>query len=411
MMYKNHLLSHNRVGAGFKPAPYTVANPTRRTGGFQTRPYTGQRRQFVDMKTMNNYKILMRLALLLLPLLGRGLGGGCVLFGQDLAVCTDKGYTLTSTADAAGAAPVTYTWYENGTPVEGSNAATLNIAAGAREPGVYAYVRMAGNAVCEVASNTYTVVVNALPDLEFVDGNPYFPGEIIITVNDKNNTGGSYCFTYDCAPYVCNPYLDGDGSLPDAGCYGTLENACGTANTFSIYTYAPGTLTVTASVTNGCTASITGAFTIVKGFTPGGIAAPGQTICSSATPAAIGSAEDAYSHNSSITYKWQRNGEDIAESNTATWTPALSQAGTYTRWAKDDYHTGWAQSAGQWVVTVLDPPAGLSLTSAAICPGETATLTADATNAVSYSLNGTAWQESKTFTVTPDATANYTLYA
>jgi hypothetical protein len=79
----------------------------------------------------------------------------------DLQVCVGKGYTLTSTKDATGTSPVTYQWYEDGEPLPDSNSASYTIAAGAKELGDYAYVRVASNADCPtgIASNTYTVRV------------------------------------------------------------------------------------------------------------------------------------------------------------------------------------------------------------------------------------------------------------
>ena len=85
------------------------------------------------------------------------LGGGVLLlpalaFAQDLTVCTGKGYTLTSAADAAGASPI-----------DNSNTPSYSFAEGKAEAGTYAYVRKASNTECPggVFSNTYTVVVEA----------------------------------------------------------------------------------------------------------------------------------------------------------------------------------------------------------------------------------------------------------
>jgi hypothetical protein len=73
-----------------------------------------------------------------------------------------KGYTLTSKADAEGAEPITYQWYENSSPI-GSGTAALAITAGQTVANNYTYVRVASNAECPdgIASNTYTVQVRA----------------------------------------------------------------------------------------------------------------------------------------------------------------------------------------------------------------------------------------------------------
>jgi hypothetical protein len=58
-------------------------------------------------------------------------------------------------------------------------------------------------------------------------------------------------------------------------------------------------------------------------------------------------------------------------------------------------------------------PTGLTLapSPAVICNGESTTLTASATGAVAYSLNGTDWQPETDFNETPLSTTAYTLYA
>jgi hypothetical protein len=86
--------------------------------------------------------------------------------GQDLHVCYGKGYTLTSTATATAGA--TYKWYEkvnDGAFAEIPSETGASLHLNAKEnAGTYQYVRKASNAACtEVASNTFTVRVNALP--------------------------------------------------------------------------------------------------------------------------------------------------------------------------------------------------------------------------------------------------------
>jgi hypothetical protein len=58
-------------------------------------------------------------------------------------------------------------------------------------------------------------------------------------------------------------------------------------------------------------------------------------------------------------------------------------------------------------------PTGLTLTAnpETICAGATVTLTASATGASSYSINGNDWYPSPVFEVTPTSTTSYTLYA
>jgi hypothetical protein len=78
----------------------------------------------------------------------------------DLLVCSDKGYTLTSTTAASGTSAVTYQWFENGTAINNSNSASYSVAANTKAAGVYSYVRKVSNTACtDVSSNTFTVQV------------------------------------------------------------------------------------------------------------------------------------------------------------------------------------------------------------------------------------------------------------
>jgi hypothetical protein len=63
-------------------------------------------------------------------------------------------------------------------------------------------------------------------------------------------------------------------------------------------------------------------------------------------------------------------------------------------------------------VTVHPLPTGLSLTAnpATICNGQSATLTAVATGAASYSIDNNAWQTTTTFNVSPTSNQSYTLF-
>jgi hypothetical protein len=66
----------------------------------------------------------------------------------QLQVCTDQGFSLVSAEPAdgpTGLGAITYTWYENSTPINNSNTASLSIPAGKAAPGMYEYVRMARN--------------------------------------------------------------------------------------------------------------------------------------------------------------------------------------------------------------------------------------------------------------------------
>jgi uncharacterized protein (TIGR02145 family) len=87
----------------------------------------------------------------------------------------------------------------------------------------------------------------------------------MLTVNDLNNVAGSYCFRYECADCVHNPYLDGNDLPACAACYWYSECVYGTANTYSVSMYDAGTFTVWAKAKTqyGCVDSIS---TLIKGI-------------------------------------------------------------------------------------------------------------------------------------------------
>jgi hypothetical protein len=73
---------------------------------------------------------------------------------------------------------------------------------------------------------------------------------------------------------------------------------------------------------------------------------------------------------------------------------------------------GCTGAAATGTITVNALPSITSLTAnpATICNGQSATLTASATGATSYSIDNISWQPATTFSVNPTATTNYTLY-
>lgn len=119
--------------------------------------------------------------------------------------------------------------------------------------------------------------------------------------------------------------------------------------------------TYLVEITNTETGCIKGAkveVTVRPQFTAGAIQTTGETICYNGDPGLIGSATDASGGDNVITYKWQADGSDIANSNTASYDPpaGLTARTTYTRWAKDGVCSDFTQSAGSWVVSVNELP-------------------------------------------------------
>ena len=93
-----------------------------------------------------------------------------------------------------------------------------------------------------------TITVRPTPELEFVSppAGLCANSEAVLTVNDKNNAASSYCFTYECTDCVHNPYLTGNDETAAAACHWYSECVYGEANTYTVYMYDAGTLTVWA---------------------------------------------------------------------------------------------------------------------------------------------------------------------
>jgi hypothetical protein len=177
----------------------------------------------------------------------------------DLTVCMDAGYTIPSGVDATGASAVTYQWYENGGAVGNSNTATLTVAAG-KEPGDYAYVRVATNADCPggVPSNTYTVRVLPVPTNLLLTASP---AAICVgtssTLTASATTDGSYSLdnsTWQAATtFTVTPDKSASYTLyvkNSTGCSATLSVAA------AIDVQSPAGKASLANALCGCTAPL-----------------------------------------------------------------------------------------------------------------------------------------------------------
>jgi hypothetical protein len=113
------------------------------------------------------------------------------------------------------------------------------------------------------------ITVHPTPDVAFV--NP--PLELCantsatLTVNDANNAGSSYCFTYDCAGCVHNPYTCGNDTPAASACDWFSECIYDVANTYSVNMYDAGSMTVwvKAKTEYGCVDS---AYTVITQTEP-----------------------------------------------------------------------------------------------------------------------------------------------
>jgi hypothetical protein len=149
----------------------------------------------------------------------------------------------------------------------------------------------------------------------------------------------------------------------------------------------------------------TGAPGIIKCLAPTGLTltANPETICAGATVTLTASATGAASYSI--------NGNDWYPSPVFEVTPGSNAS--YTLYAKTEEGCVAAVTDAA-AVTVNPLPTGLSLTAspAAICEGQSATLTASMTplSGASYSINNSTWQTTTAFTVKPTSTQTYTLY-
>jgi hypothetical protein len=180
--------------------------------------------------------------------------GAGTAFAQapDLLVCSSRGYTLTSVANASGTSAVTYLWYENDSPVPDANDATLSITAESKEPGVYQYVRKASSAECnDISSNAFTVQVVAQPSVPTVNATTaaVCEGANVIFAVAAPFTGATYTWTGD--PGM--PSGTGDATYILTSPATGTRSVQATASVF--YTASAGTKTKTCTSTESTVAS------------------------------------------------------------------------------------------------------------------------------------------------------------
>jgi hypothetical protein len=98
--------------------------------------------------------------------------------------------------------------------------------------------------------------------------------------------------------------------------------------------------------------------------------------------------------------------------NPATFTGTFASAGTYTAQVEAEGGNCAAVMTGSHTVSENPLPTSLSLSAnpATICNGQSATLTAVANGAASYSIDNSAWQTTTTFNVSPTSNQSYTLF-
>lgn len=155
-------------------------------------------------------------------------------------------------------------------------------------------------------------------------------------------------------------------------------------------------------------------------FNPGAIATTGQTRnYGTGTNNAIGSTTAATGGDNTISYQWYQNGTEISGATGATYTPTVTEPGTYvfTRKAKDGTCVELTASTGSWTLTINNVTVSIDTVKGAkaFCAGGSTTLTAEATasqGTISYKWSNGATTASTTvsaagdYTVTASVTVN-----
>ena len=185
------------------------------------------------------------------------------------------------------------------------------------------------------------------------------------------------------------------------------------SGTASISRYLTSSATFYAEARNTTTACVSASRLPVAGKVNALPTVP--SLSANTAAACAGSAITFTANSGSGTYDWTSTGFTCSGNGATQTTPAT--AGTYkaeVRSAKTENGiTCYSDYSTEQTVYVNALPYNLSLSSSIICPGQSATLTATANNAASYSLTGNVsdWQTASTFEVNPASTQNYTLHA
>jgi len=132
--------------------------------------------------------------------------------------------------------------------------------------------------------------------------------------------------------------------------------------------------------------SDTATITVYEDFNPGAIHTIGETICSGDDPVEIGDSIVASGGNGTINYQWQKKEivskkveeyEDIPLATGASYNPppGLTKSTVYRRTAWDETcNTIPEESAGEWMVTVYEPPTANAGGPTWLCEGDSYTL-------------------------------------
>lgn len=165
--------------------------------------------------------------------------------------------------------------------------------------------------------------------------------------------------------------------------YIALTNASYVGPTYTMSNATAGSHTVYANRIGDCdegsSTCESKTVTVNQEFTPGEISSTGQEVCYGGAINTIGSTTDASGGDGNITYSWYKGTELVSDATGATYTPDVTDPGTYvyTRYAYDETcNTTPEQSAGSWTLTILPVVEATIAGTPKVCNGVTTELCA-----------------------------------
>jgi PKD repeat protein len=327
---------------------------------------------------------------------------------SSATVCYGTAATLT--ADVSGITTPTYTWVIDGATTTTTTNTYITSALTATTTYTVQITNDDTGCMSEISA-VGTVTVPPLPEPKFESApSAACPNsEVMFAVSGAStDTGGSYCFTYECMDCVRNPFLTGKEVPTAAHCLWNSECVFGTEDTYPVVMPDAGIMTVWVQAKDqyGCTN--TASTTVTINTVPAVTAVSSATICSGFTAALSATASNA---TPQATYTWNIEGYPATTTLTNTYTtPALTATATYTVQITNDI--GCASTVSNTgAITVNAVPEVTAVSSATICYGTAAVLTAlatDATTPATYTWNIEGYPATTTLTntyTTPALTA------
>ena len=310
---------------------------------------------------------------------GSDTGGGASATVEKPAISTQPanqsavvGQTATFSVVATGSATLTYQWKKNGTDISGATSSTYTTPATSSADNGAIFLVSVSNSAGTVTSSSATLAVTAAPVAPVITTQPVNQSVVVgqtATFSVIGTGGGTITYQWkkngtDIADATTSTYTTPATSMADTDAVFTVvvSNAAGSV------TSAEASLTVTAEAVKP---SITGQ-PFAKPITAG------QT--ATFTVEATGT--------SPLRYQWKKNGTDIADATTSTYTtPATSLADSGTEYSVVVSNDVGTATSSVGILTVTSVPI-ISTQPAAktVTAGETATfsVTAAGTAPLSY---------------------------